>query len=104
MRTNLLVANTAKTLHELGFESTYISKILKLPESTTRDILMGRREWDRLLAHPELVEHRTKQRELIKSVSLNLAQQALTEMERRLPKASLNEALDMYRAMTTLVN
>lgn len=101
-RTDPFKANLVKTLAEVGFEHSYISRFTDVPLGTVRDILSGRHGWDRMHFDPTMIELRTKQKRLLAYMSLGLVEQAIKRMEAQMSQASPVEAMTICSALMKL--
>lgn len=83
------LAGSAAGLKDVGFSQGAIAGMLKVPKQTISDILNRHGRWEEITHNDTLFnEYRKEARRLIHTGSVELIQQCLEQIEKRLPDAS----------------
>ena len=83
------LAASAAGLKDVGFSQGAIAGMLKVPKQTISDILNRHGRWEEITHNDTLFnEYRKEARRLIHTGSVELIQQCLEQIEKRLPDAS----------------
>ena len=96
-KTPLEKAAIAKTLQEAGYSSKQISQATGVPASTVRDIVGRHGIWAEIMRDNQTFKsYYEAQKKVMQAGSMELAKEALEQVEKKLSKASAYQATGIY--------
>ncbi len=96
-KTPLEKAALAKAMREAGYSSTQISKATGVPASTVRDIVSRSGIWAEIMRDNQTFKNYYEaQKKVMQAGSMELAKEALEQVEKKLSKASAYQATGIY--------
>jgi hypothetical protein len=98
-RTDLETAATVAAIGDLGHGPRGIAQTLDVPKSTAHDGLRGSHGWGDLKDTSAFKQRRAEIKQALQAASLEIARQALAQIERKLPDASARDAAIVYGVM-----
>src|SRR3990167_5985096 len=94
--TDPLIAAQAMNMGDAGFSGSEVGRVLRIPDTTARDIINRHGRWGEVAERPVFIELRRQQKAHLEAASRALSAKCIMQAEQGLEKMSSYQAVGMY--------